>query len=244
MQWLSSRAGYKPIIEYCGGTEVAGSYLSSTMVQHNVPSMFSTPVLGNNFIIINDEGKETLQGEIALIPPAMGLSTHLLNRDHHECYYNDMPLGPKGEVLRRHGDEIQAVHWCSYGSSNPKEFKYYRALGRCDDTMNIGGIKVSSVEIERGCNLVEGISETAAIGVSPAAGGPSQLIIYVILKAGHEGQEKAAVKAALHNAIKVNLNPLFHVGDIVITSQFVRTASNKIMRRILRDQYVAARDGK
>ena len=244
MQWLSSRAGYKPIIEYCGGTEVAGSYLSSTMVQHNVPSMFSTPVLGNNFIIINDEGKETIQGEIALIPPAMGLSTHLLNRDHHECYYNDMPVGPKGEVLRRHGDEIQAVFWSSYGSTNPKEFKYYRALGRCDDTMNIGGIKVSSVEIERVCNLVDGISETAAIGVSPAAGGPSQLIIYVILKAGSEGLDKAAVKTALQNAIKVNLNPLFHVGDIVITSQFVRTASNKIMRRILRDQYVAARDGK
>ena len=25
-------------------------------------------------------------------------------------------------------------------------------IGRCDDTMNLGGIKVSSVEIERVCN--------------------------------------------------------------------------------------------
>lgn len=29
--------------------------------------------------------------------------------------------------------------------------------------MNLGGIKVSSVEIERACNGVPGISETAAI---------------------------------------------------------------------------------
>lgn len=56
MLWLSSRAHYKPIIEYCGGTEVAGSYLSSTMVQPNAPSLFSTPVLGSNFLIMNDEG--------------------------------------------------------------------------------------------------------------------------------------------------------------------------------------------
>lgn len=26
-------------------------------------------------------------GEIALVPPSLGLSTKLLNRDHHECYY-------------------------------------------------------------------------------------------------------------------------------------------------------------
>ena len=96
MLWLMSRANYKPVIEYCGGTEVAGSYMSSTLVQPNCPSMFSSPVLGSNFIVLDDRGHETHQGEIALIPPALGLSTRLLNRDHHECYYADMPEGPGG----------------------------------------------------------------------------------------------------------------------------------------------------
>jgi acyl-coenzyme A synthetase/AMP-(fatty) acid ligase len=41
--------------------------------------------------------------------------------------------------------------------------------------MNIGGIKVGSVEIERVCNLVEEIQETAAIAVSGPNGGPSRL---------------------------------------------------------------------
>ncbi len=108
---------------------------------------------------------------------------------------------------------------------------------------------MSSVEIERVCNLVDGVSETAAIGVSPAAGGPSQLILFVILKADVAGTEdaaalKATYKLRCQNAIKTNLNPLFHIGDIVIAEKLPRTASNKIMRRILRDEYVAARDSR
>lgn len=245
MHWLMSRcAGYRPVIEYCGGTEIAGSFLSSTMVQPNVPSVFSTPVLGSNILIINDSGESTLQGEIALLPPALGLSTHLLNRDHHQCYYDDMPVGPNNEVMRRHGDEVQTLKW----SHSDKEHSYYRALGRCDDTMNIGGIKVSSVEIERVCNEIAKVSETAAIGVSPPAGGPSILVIFAIIEgassaaeAAELGMDLGTLKKQFQEAIKSMLNPLFHVGDVLVMEKLPRTASNKVMRRVLRDEYVAAR---
>lgn len=248
MLWLMSRSpGYKPVIEYCGGTEIAGSFLSSTMVQPNVPSVFSTPVLGSNILIINDHGESTLQGEIALLPPALGLSTHLLNRDHHQCYYADMPVGPNNEVMRRHGDEVQTLKW----SHGDREHSYYRALGRCDDTMNIGGIKVSSVEIERVCNEIENISETAAIGVSPPAGGPSILVIFAIVtgassaaEAAEKGLDIASLKKQFQVAIKTHLNPLFHVGDVLIKDKLPRTASNKVMRRVLRDEYIAAQHSK
>jgi acetyl-CoA synthetase len=227
MLWLMSRAHYAPVIEYCGGTEIAGSFLSSTVVQPNVPSMFSTPVLGSNLMIMDENGEKTRQGEIALIPPALGLSTRLLNRDHHECYYDGMPTGPDGATLRRHGDEVEAV---SDGVST-----YYRAHGRCDDTMNLGGIKVSSIEIERVCNTTTGVHETAAVALNPPLGGPSFLVLFVVLKPGYE--ETATLKSELQYSIKTLLNPLFHVTDVVVVDSLPRTASNKIMRRILRDQY-------
>ena len=45
----------------------------------------------------------------------------------------DMASLPGSQTpLRRHGDEFERL---------PNG--YYRALGRCDDTMNLGGIKVS-----------------------------------------------------------------------------------------------------
>ena len=250
MHWLMSRCGgYKPVIEYCGGTEIAGSFLSSTMVQPNVPSVFSTPVLGSNILIINDEGESTEQGEVALLPPALGLSTHLLNRDHHQCYYADMPPGPDGKVLRRHGDEVQTLSWTS--SETAEQHVYYRALGRCDDTMNIGGIKISSVEIERVCNGIQQVAETAAIGVSPPGGGPSILVIFAIIEGASSVQEAekcgldlAALKKQFQVAIKSLLNPLFHVGEVLIKDKLPRTASNKVMRRVLRDEYVSSQWGK
>ena len=91
------------------------------MVHDNVPSMFSTPALGSKFLIQDTEGKlvdgsefEKKKdgkngGEILLSPPTVGLSTTLLNKDHFSVYYKGMPRGPDGELLRKHGDEIEFV---------------------------------------------------------------------------------------------------------------------------------------
>ena len=54
----------------------------------------------------------------------------------------------------------------------------WRGLGRADDTMNLGGIKVSSAEIEDVLKFIPGVQEVAAVAVSPREG-PSQLVIYV-----------------------------------------------------------------
>jgi len=131
-------------------------------------------------------------------------------------------------VLRRHGDEVESILY--------ENNTFYRAHGRCDDTMNLGGIKVSSIEIERVCNLTTGVNETAAIAINPPLGGPSFLVVFVVLKPGYS--YVATLKSELQYSIKTLLNPLFHLTDLVITESLPRTASNKIMRRILRDQYV------
>ena len=136
------------------GTEIGGSFLSSTLVQNNVPSMFSTPVLGSRFLLQNEEEKTierssfkvdnngSESGELVLVPPALGLSTTLLNRDNYTEYYAGMPRGPNGEALRRHGDEVECVRNSHHLSNNQNSMTpYYRALGRSDDTMNIGGTK-------------------------------------------------------------------------------------------------------
>jgi acetyl-CoA synthetase len=102
--------------------------------------------------------------------------------------------------------------------------------------MNLGGIKVSSAQIEQALNTVEDICETAAIAISPSEGGPSQLVIYVVVVSdSHKNEE--ALKADLQKAIAQRLNPLFKIRDLVLVDTLPRTASNKVMRRVLRDQY-------
>ncbi|PSB11822.1 AMP-dependent synthetase, partial [filamentous cyanobacterium CCP2] len=238
MLFLMSLAGYKPIIEYCGGTEIGGAYITGTLVQPCIPSTFTTPALGLDFVILDADDRPAHKGEGLIIPPSIGLSTELLNKDHHQVYFANTPQSPiptsqqqagclhyRNYPLRRHGDYLERL---------PNG--YYRMGGRVDDTMNLGGIKVSSAEIEQVLSAVPGICETAAIAFSPPEGGPDRLIIYVVL-ADFNQKPPVDLKALLQQTITQELNPLFKIWDLVIVESLPRTASNKVMRRVLRDRY-------
>jgi len=226
MAWLMAFAGNKPIVEYCGGTELAGAYIASTLTRPCPPGTFNTPILGIDMLILNEQGESADRGELFLTPPSIGMSTRLLNRDHHEIYYAGTPTGPAGQLLRRHGDQIRKFPG-----------GYWRAQGRADDTMNLGGIKVSSAEIEQAVQVVPEIVETAAIAVAPNDG-PSQLVLFAVVKKDVQATPEQ-LKTAMQTAIKQDLNPLFKISEVVIVDSLPRTASNKVMRRVLRDRYQA-----
>lgn len=222
MTYLMKLAGNKPIIEYCGGTEIGGGYLASTVVQENIPSQFSSQALGGEFVLLDENGKKSLQGEVYLIPPILGLSTKLLNKNHHETYYANIP-SYQNKKLRKHGDELQTL-----------ENGFYKANGRVDDTMNLGGIKVSSVQIEAVVNSLNFVKEAAAIAVSPVDGGPSILVVYYVATMNLNKNE--ALKK-VQNCVKTKLNPLFKVVDLLKIDNLPRTASNKVKRKVLREEY-------
>ncbi|MDE0469531.1 MAG: AMP-binding protein [Candidatus Poribacteria bacterium] len=231
MLFLMSLADYKPVIEYCGGTEIGGGYITGTRVQPAAPSMFTTPALGVDFLLFDGNGKPTENGEVFIIPPSLGLSTSLLNADHNEVYFAGTPQ----PNLRRHGDAIERL-----GNGFETEpwlagIKY-RVHGRVDDTMNLSGIKVSSAEIEEVLNVVSEVQETAAVAVSPKDGGPSQLVIYAVLTVSETAPTKQELHTTLQTALSAHLNPLFRIHEVVIVNALPRTASNKIMRRLLRQQ--------
>lgn len=227
--WLSSRAYYKPIIECCGGTELASSYIQGNMLQPQAFGAFSTASMTTGLVLLNENGvpypdDQPCVGEVGLFPLYMGATDRLLNADHEEVYFKGMPTY-KGMHLRRHGDIIKRM-----------KGGYFVVQGRADDTMNLGGVKTSSVEIERVCNQAdESIFETAAVSVAPFTGGPEQLIIFVVLKQGFNG-EPSELKLKFASAIQKNLNPLFKVNSVRIVPEFPRTATNKLLRRVLRDQ--------
>ncbi len=171
--------------------------------------------------------REGEMGEFYLVPPSIGLSQELLNGDHDQVYYDGCPSGPKGEVLRRHGDQMARLY---------KGF--YKAQGRSDDTMNLGGVKVSSLELERVLNAHEAVYESAAVAVQPEGEGAEKLIVYVVFE---EEIDAERLRKELGSMIAKRLNPLFKIHDLVPTDQLPRTASNKLMRRQLRAQYMKER---
>ena len=92
------------------------------------------------------------------------------------------------------------------------------------------------------------VAEAAAIAIPTPGGGPEQLVMFVVLQASssqqastsqpQQGEQDALqtkLRAQCQNAIKEHLNPLFKLHTVVLTASLPRTASNKVMRRVLRD---------
>lgn len=222
MFYLSSLAGMRPIIEYCGGTEIGGGYITSTIVQPNYASAFNSPAMGIDFVIVDSNGVPADEGELFLSSPSIGLSSELLNRDHHQTYFAGTPPLADTPFVRRHGDHFRRL---ANGT--------FTAGGRVDDTMNLGGIKISSAELERCCNRVAGVKETAAVALAPEHG-PEQLVLFAVLDP--TASPNTDWRLQFNQALRDHLNPLFKVARVVLVDSLPRTASNKIMRRALRDQ--------
>ncbi len=219
MLYLMARAGYKPVIEYCGGTEVGGGYITSSLLLPNAPACFNTVAYGLELAVLDERGQPADRGEGFLIGPSVGLSTELLNRDHHETYFADTLAG--GPVLRRHGDRIERLAG-----------GFYRVLGRVDDTMNLGGIKVSAVEIERVLNRHPLVGESAAVTFPEDRGGPERLVAYIV--PARPLSDTEALREELQSLLGAQLNPLFRLSEVVLVDALPRTASNKLLRRLLR----------
>ncbi len=221
----------RPIIEYCGGTEIGGGYATSTVIDPQRPSEFNAIAMGNDVVFLNEEGKPCVPGEVGEVyirNPSIGLSTRLLNGDNEAVYYANCPM-LDNRPLRRHGDQMLVG-----------EGGRYRSDGRTDDAMNLGGIKVGSVEIERTLNHVAGILETAAVAVPPPGGGPERLVIFAVVNNECKPVRLDVLKSEMQQAIKNHLNPLFHIEDVIVVDSLPRTASNKVMRKVLRRVVVAA----
>ncbi|MBV8233658.1 MAG: AMP-dependent synthetase, partial [Planctomycetaceae bacterium] len=104
--------------------------------------------------------------------------------------------------------------------------------GRADDAMNLGGIKVSAVEIEGVLNRHPLVGESAAVTVPEERGGPERLVAYIV--PARPLPETEALRQELQALLGAQLNPLFRLSAVVLVDALPRTASNKLMRRLLR----------
>ncbi len=233
MLYLMALAGQKPVVEYCGGTEVGGGYVTATLVQPAAPSCFTTPALGLDFVLL-DEGMPADRGEVFLVPPSIGLSNDLLNYDHEKEYFAGVPRGPQGQILRRHGDQVERL-----GGG------YYRHHGRMDDMVNIYGVKSSAEEIRSvlGHDL---IADAKPVAVDVGDTGQHSLVIYAVprdLRLLDDPAARERLRRDFQREIKERLNPLLaHVHDVVLVSELPQAGPGKTKTmRALRQDYEARR---
>ena len=126
--------------------------------------------------------------------------------------------------------------------------------------MNLGGILVSPLDLER---IVDGhpdVYESAAVAVQPEGEGAERLVIFIVPEPGsvYAGAisdpdaisgpgayldlvpaadlKTEALKEELQALISSGLNPLFKIYELKIAAELPHTASGKLVRRALRNQ--------
>jgi acetyl-CoA synthetase len=107
-------------------------------------------------------------------------------------------------------------------------------LGRVDDVMNVSGHRISTAEVESALVSHPRVVEAAVVGASDATTGQA-IVAFVILRGASEGDEAAALVAALRAHVAHEIGPIAKPRQIMIVPELPKTRSGKIMRRLLRD---------
>lgn len=98
-------------------------------------------------------------------------------------------------------------------------------LGRADDVMNIGGLKIAPDEVEDAARAFPGVRDCVCVGVRDKAGNE-------ILGLYYEGQELDAVK--LRAFLRERMEPYKVPGQIIYMPLLPRTYNGKLDRKALR----------
>jgi len=222
--WLFDAAGdrRRPIMNYSGGTEVAGGILLSNPLLPNKPCGFSAPCLGIAADVVDEHGIPVRGGvgELVIRKPWLGMARGFHNDSgrYLETYWSMFP------GLWRHGDfaEIDGDgHWFVHG--------------RSDDTLKIAGKRIGPAEIESILVAHPNVVEAAVIGVPDERTG-NAIAAFVV-------RNGAVNEAELKDAVAAELGKPLRPAELHFVSSVPKTRNGKIMRRMVRAAWLGLPEG-
>jgi acetyl-CoA synthetase len=216
--WLFDKVGQGkiPIINYSGGTEIAGGILCDNPVLPLKPCGFAAPCLGMDADVVNERGESVRGevGELVIRQPWLGMARgfHGDPERYLDTYWRTFP------GMWRHGDFARIDsdgHWF--------------IDGRSDDTIKVGGKRVGPAEIESVLVSHPLVKEAAAVAVPDAVKGSAIAAFVTLRGAGRDGLEEVLKDLVAHELGK----PLRPAVVTVLTG-IPKTRNGKIMRRLVR----------
>jgi acetyl-CoA synthetase len=227
-RWLFEKVGKKrlPIINYSGGTEIAGGILMGNVLTPLKPCAFSGPLPGMAADVVDETGQPVRNqvGELIIRQPWIGM-TRGFWRDpqrYLQTYWNRFPK------IWLHGD------WAAIDEDG-----LWYILGRSDDTIKVAGKRVGPAEIESILVEHSAVIEAAAVGIPDPVRG-EVVICFCVLRPGERGDEAlAALKERIAGALGKPLKP----EAIQFVRDLPKTRNAKIMRRVIRASYLGEEMG-
>ncbi|ADM11478.1 acetylcoenzyme A synthetase [Encephalitozoon intestinalis ATCC 50506] len=104
--------------------------------------------------------------------------------------------------------------------------------GRADDVINVSGHRISTAEVESAACMDPYIAEAAAVAENDEITGQA-LCFFVVLKDKETPQDK--VKASLKETLRNKVGKFVNPKDVYFCEGIPKTATGKIMRRVLKN---------
>jgi len=222
--WLFQVVGEarRPIINYSGGTEIAGGILMGNPLLPLKPTAFSAPCPGMAADVVDAEGRSVRGqvGELVIRAPWIGMTRGFWQDEQRylETYWSQF------ENIWVHGD------WAAVDDDG-----LWYILGRSDDTLKVAGKRVGPAEVESVLVNHPAVEEAAAIGVPHAIKG-NEVICFCVLVPGFEAMDE--LRRELQSKVAAELGKPLQPGKIWFVSDLPKTRNSKVMRRVIRSAYL------
>ena len=219
-RWLFERIGRKrlPIVNYSGGTEIAGGILMGNPLLPMKPCSFPAPCPGIDADIMDENGNTVSEGvgELVIRQPWIGMARGFWRdpEEYLETYWSRWP------GVWVHGD------W-----SRIDEDGHWFIPGRSDDTLNVGGRRIGPAEIESALVSDGGILEAAVVEVPDESSGTAMIGFCVPIP---PVPDRDALAAGLRERVGTALGKPLRPKRVVLVPQLPKTRSGKVMRRVVR----------
>jgi acetyl-CoA synthetase len=220
--------GRLPLINYTGGTEIAGGILVGNVLTPLRPCSFSGPVPGMAADVVDDSGASVKGevGELVVRKPWPGMTAGFWQdrQRYLDTYWGRFP----GVWL--HGD---------WAYIDPRDGLWY-VLGRSDDTIKVAGKRVGPAEVESVLVGTAKVQEAAAVGIPDEVKGEA-LVCFVVLRAGQEPSEQLAEE--LKEMVAREMGKPLRPKAVHFVADLPKTRNAKILRRVVRAVYLGTEPG-
>ncbi len=228
--WFFERIGGSriPIINYTGGTEIAGGILCGNVITRLRPCSFAGPLPGMAADVVDVEGNSVRGevGELVIRNPWPGMTRGFWGdrQRYLDTYWS------RFDGVWVHGD---------WAYVDPEDGLWY-VLGRSDDTIKVAGKRLGPAEVESVLVGHAAVAEAAAIGVPDELKGEA-LVCFVILRPGYVKSDELV--AELKDLVAAAMGKPLRPKDVHFVVDLPRTRNAKILRRVVRSVYTGKDPG-
>jgi acetoacetyl-CoA synthetase len=213
-----------------GGTDVCTAFVGPSPLLEVRAGEIQARALGCRVEAFDEAGRSVIgqRGELVITLPMPSMPVGFYNDPDGEryraAYFDEYP------GVWRHGDWIEITERGSCVIT-----------GRSDATLNRGGVRMGTAEFYAVVEDVDGIVDSLVVHHTDPAGGPGELVLFVVLEEGLVLDDER--RRAIATAVREEISPRHVPDDVQQIPEVPRTISGKKMevpvKRILEGEPLA-----